>query len=70
MTVPAEPYKDPDFLRFAYHVRGQTTCDLARVFGVSHGTIWYYMDKFGIELREPQRGLFGIQSPHGHRASR
>jgi 5-methylcytosine-specific restriction endonuclease McrA len=44
-------YKDEDWLRREYVEKGRNGTDIADECGVTHGTIYYYLDKFGIDKR-------------------
>jgi transposase-like protein len=44
-------YRDPDYLRAAYWVRGQTLSEIAGAFGVSYVTVAHWMRKHSIPRR-------------------
>lgn len=46
-----EDYKDEDWLRREYVEKGRNGTDIADEFDVHHQSIYYYLDKFGIEKR-------------------
>lgn len=50
-------YKDEDWLRTEYKEKRRNGTDIADQCGVTHETIYYYLDKFGIEKRS--RGFRG-----------
>lgn len=48
-----EGYKTEEPLREMYHDEGLSAQDIGERFGVSHNSILYWMDKFGIDRRRP-----------------
>jgi transposase len=63
-TYPEDsPWKDEEKLRDLYHNDGLSSSTIANRYGVSRPTILYWMDKFGIERRNPKEAA-GSGSDH------
>lgn len=58
MSVPAEPYKDPAYLRHAYNTLEQSQKEIVWVCGVTPGTISRWMLRFQIPTRGKSRPAY------------
>lgn len=60
IDVPeGKPYRNPWTLLELYHFHGLTTTEIADRFGCHHGTVWKYMDRYGIKRRDPHGRVAG-----------
>lgn len=47
-----DPWKCPETLRTLYHEKGLRIREIAERLGTTHGNVWYYMDKYGIDRED------------------
>jgi hypothetical protein len=52
-----EAYKDADVLRFLYHDAGMSLRQISDLFQITRQTVSNWMDKNGIDTREPLQGF-------------